>query len=78
MAAAAKTPVRDAVQKIERWFKAPVPGVASAVAAASTAAAAAGESDFAWLFKKNKGVRKCQERTSRGAAGAVAEAAAST
>ena len=77
MAAAPEAPVRDAFQKIERWFKAPVLGVASPVAAATAAAAPAGESDFTRLLEKNKGVRVRAQRKGGSAAGAVAEAAAS-
>ena len=77
MVTTAEAAVGDAFQKIERWFKAPVLGVASPVAAAA-AAAAAGESDFTRLLEKNKGVRERAQRTGRPTAGAVAEAAAST
>ena len=78
MVTKAEAPVRDAVEAVERWFKAPVLGVASAVAASSSTSAAAGVAHFTRLLEKNKGVRKCQEGTSGPAAGAVAEAAAST
>ena len=78
MVTTAEAPVRDAVEAVERWFKAPVLGVASPVAAATAAAAAARITNSTGLLEKNKGVRKCQEGTSRRAAGAVAEAAAST
>ena len=78
MAATAETPVGDAVEAVERWFKAPVLGVASPVAAATAAAAAAGVADAPRLLEKNKGVREREERKGGTAAGAVAEAAAST
>jgi hypothetical protein len=78
VAATAETAVRDAVQKIERWFKAPVLGVASVVATSSSTSAAAGIADAPRLLAKNKGVRVRAQRKGGTAAGAVAEAAAST
>ena len=77
MAAAAEAAVRDAVEAVERWFKAPVLGVASPVAAATAAAAAAGITNITRLLAEDARIGKCQERKGRGAAGAVAEAAAS-
>ena len=65
-----------AVEAVERWFKAPVLGVASAVATSSSTAAAAGITNITRLLAKNKGVRVRAQRKGGAAAGAVAEAAA--
>ena len=75
MAAAPEAAVGDAVEAVERWFKAPVLGVASPVAASSTAAAA-GVANAPRLLPEDARVRERAQRKGGTAAGAVAEAAA--